>query len=239
MSLVLFACGDSVGVVVDAEPGSADVAIDTPAGDIDISADDEGGAVVSIAVPGGEGLITAGADVPDGFPLPIAPGCEVISGSSVDTPDGRSMTVIVEMPAAEAETVTAFYLNEFEEIGLEVSQTATSGEGESAIMLTAVDESGDLSASFLVQVSGDTGDGDYRCGRLRLGRCGHSQAETSTMTALTTATVLSRGMAQRVADDDLLGGRTRTTSNASRQGRQPMLVVVRNLGPRRSSPGGE
>lgn len=155
MSLVLFACGDSVGVVVDAEPGSADVAIDTPAGDIDISADDEGGAVVSIAVPGGEGLITAGADVPDGFPLPIAPGCEVISGSSVDTPDGRSMSVIVEMPAAEAETVTAFYLNEFEEIGLEVSQTATSGEGESAIMLTAVDESGDLSASFLVQVSGD------------------------------------------------------------------------------------
>ncbi len=154
VSLVLFACGDSVDVVVEAEPGgSADVAIDTPLGDVDISADNEGGAVVSVAVPGGEVLITAGADVPDGFPLPIAPGCKVITSSSVDTPDGTAMTVILEMPAAEAETVTAFYEHQFEQLGLEVSQTAASGEG--AIMLMAVEEGGALTADFIVQVSGD------------------------------------------------------------------------------------
>ncbi len=156
LSLVLFACGDPVEVVVEGEPGgSADVAIDTPVGDVDISADDEGGAVVSVAVPGGQVLITAGADVPDGFPLPIAPGCKVITSSSVDTPDGTAMTVILEMPTAEAETVTAFYENEFENLGLEVSQTATSGEGESAIILMAVDEGGALTADFSLQVSGD------------------------------------------------------------------------------------
>ncbi len=156
LSLMLFACGDSVDVVVEGEPGgSAQVAIDTPVGDVDISADDEGGAVVSVAVPGGEVLITAEADVPDGFPLPIAPGCKVITSSSVDTPDGTAMTVILEVPTAEAETVTAFYENEFEKLGWEVSQTTTSGEGDKAILLMAVDEGGALTADFLLQVSGD------------------------------------------------------------------------------------
>ena len=79
---------------------------------------------------------------------PIAPGCKVIGSSSVDMPDGTAMSVIIEMAASEAETVAAFYENEFEEIGLEVSQTVTSGDGESAIML----------------------DGDDRRGRLRLDR---------------------------------------------------------------------
>lgn len=154
--LLLFACGNPVDVAVKAEPGSAEVAIDTPGADIDISADDEGGAVVSIAVPGGDVLVTAGPDVPDGFPLPIAPGCEVISSSTVDTPDGTAMTVIIEMPATEAEAVAAFYENELEQTGLEVSQTVTSGGGETVIALVAADESGAVAADVVIEVSGDT-----------------------------------------------------------------------------------
>lgn len=119
-----FACGDGV---LDVEPE-----IDMEVTDDEVS--------ISIDSPGGDVSmqIESGGDVPDGFPFPIADGCEVVGSTTWEGPAGTTfMTAALEFPAEEFDGVVAFYQAFLEGEGFEVTRSVTETGGDTSVMLLA------------------------------------------------------------------------------------------------------
>jgi hypothetical protein len=98
---VLENVGDgSVAIDID-DDGSVNIDVqgdDGDGGDVSISSNDNDGSV-AIQVDGEDGsMVIGGGDVPDGFPIPIPDGGQVLSSFSGSSDSGAGSSVLVQYP---------------------------------------------------------------------------------------------------------------------------------------------
>lgn len=160
VSLTLTACGDAAENLaeqaIEAQTGG-DVQISEDDGTISIQSDDDGG-TLTIEEEDGEGITITGSDesgeqvtvqmggteVPDDFPMPLFDPGEVTHVASIDTPNGASISVTLEIDPGDATAAVDFYRDWLGGQGMEVtsSDTMVIGESDTVVSIVQVTEYG-------------------------------------------------------------------------------------------------
>lgn len=115
LALAIAACGggELAEQVIEGQEGIEDVEIDEDDGSVNITIEGEDGDVSAVF---------GGGEVPDDFPVPIAPGGEVVAVMEASTGDNLTL----EYPAGQFESIKDFYQSWVDSTGGET----TSFEGE-------------------------------------------------------------------------------------------------------------
>lgn len=131
----------SMNIDVDGEDGSS-VSIDT---------DNEGSVAIQIDGDDGGMAIIGGGEVPEGFPIPVPDGGQVISSIVGSSDEGAGAQVMVQYPAGRFEELAASYQSWIDGQGLEVTtmdmstteakmiQFIGSGADGSGVMISVTD----------------------------------------------------------------------------------------------------
>lgn len=163
--LLVAACGNPSETVaeqiIESQTG-ADVNISDDGGSMQVT-DDEGntvdfnssdGTVVITGTDeeGNESVVEmGGTEIPDGFPMPLPDGAEVTFVSSIDTPQGASMSVTVKIDPGDAAAVLEMYKGWYADQGMEVtsSEAMVIGGSDSVASLVQIADYGDYAEVIL------------------------------------------------------------------------------------------
>lgn len=165
LMLLVAACGNSAenvaeriieeqtGSDVDISDDGGSVQItDEEGGTIDISSDDESIVITGTDESGDEMSIEmGGTEIPEGFPMPIPDGSEVVLVSSLETPNGASYSVTVEIDPNDAADIVSMYEGWYADQGMDVTSSASMviGENDSTTSLVQITEFGSYSEVIL------------------------------------------------------------------------------------------
>jgi len=103
--------GDGSVAVDIGDDGSVDINVqgDEGDGDVSISSNSNDGSV-AIQVEGEDGsMVIGGGDVPDGFPIPIPDGGQVISSFTGSSDSGSGSTVVMQYPAGSYDDLVSTF----------------------------------------------------------------------------------------------------------------------------------
>jgi hypothetical protein len=160
ISFALTACGGGAENLaeqaIEAQTGEG-VQITEDDGTILIESEDDGG-TLTIEEEEGEGITITGTDesgeqvaiqmggteVPDDFPMPLFDPSEVTHVASMDTPDGSSTSVTLEIDPGDAAAAIDFYRDWLGTQDMEVtsSDTMVIGESDTVVSIVQVTEYG-------------------------------------------------------------------------------------------------
>lgn len=137
LALVASACGAAAENVAE---NLAERALESEGGgNVDLDIDEESGEV-SVQMESGDGsgsLTIGGGELPDGFPIPVPDGGEVMSTFSSETEEGTSYSVTISYPADRYEELASFYEDWIDGQADDVQKSETSGEFTSSSFYSA------------------------------------------------------------------------------------------------------
>lgn len=138
-------------VDIDADGGSMQV-IDEEGNTVNVQASDDSVVISGTDESGSETNIEmGGTEIPKGFPMPIPDGAEVSFVSSIETPEGISYSVTVEIDPNDTADVLEMYMTWYADEGLEVtsSESMVVGHGETTASLVQIADYGDYAEVIL------------------------------------------------------------------------------------------
>ena len=121
--MVITGCGDAseelTERIIESQEGVGNVEIDEDGESVTIEIENEDG--------GGSINIGGGGSLPDGFPIPVPDGGEVVASFSGEGDEGTSYNAVLLYPADAFDEMKAFYQDWYDGAGLE---SGSSSDGE-------------------------------------------------------------------------------------------------------------
>ncbi len=141
LALALAACGGVAETVADkAAEQVAEQAAEAATGDLDVETDDEQVSISGTDAETGQEVKAnlGGTDVPDGFPMPIVSGAEVVDVTSVAIGENTNYEIVLRIDPGELNDILDFYEGWMQDQGMEIIRTEDgvlgSGEGENGAL---------------------------------------------------------------------------------------------------------
>jgi len=150
--------GDVADIDIDAADGSMAIDINDDDGDGSVSIDTDNDGSVAIEIEdddGGGTLIIGGGEVPEGFPIPVLEGGQVVSSLVASSDEGSGGVVSVEYPAGTFDALVSSYQSWIDDQDLDVSRMdMTTDEGKTVQFFGTGEDGGSV-----MIIIGETGDG--------------------------------------------------------------------------------
>jgi hypothetical protein len=148
--------GDDATVDLDIGDGSVDIDVDDENGDGSVSVDTDNDGSVAIEVEGEDGdgvVIIGGGSVPEGFPIPVPDGGEILSSISTSGEEGGGSSVVVQYPVGSFDELVATFETWMDGQGVDAAKTEMSTDEGKTVQLYA---SGEDDLGLVITVT-DTG----------------------------------------------------------------------------------
>ncbi len=140
------------GEVDISDDGAVMQVTDEDGNTLDINTDDDSVVISGTDEEGNEtNIVMGGTEIPEGFPMPIPDGAEVTNVSSIETANGASYSVTVEIDPNDTADVLEMYKGWYADQGLEVSSSESTviGQSDATTSLVQIADYGDYSEAVL------------------------------------------------------------------------------------------
>ncbi len=149
LALALAACGGVAETVADKAAEQVAEQAAEAAGGVAVEADDEQVSISGTDTETGQEVEAnfGGTDVPDGFPMPIVSGAEVVDVTSVAIGENTNYEVVLRIDPGDLPGILDFYEGWMQDQGMEIIRTEDgvlgSGEGENGALASVTFDGGD------------------------------------------------------------------------------------------------